>query len=136
LQDAQKASSDTLRNFYWGQGSRSNKLLQQRLERIQNAVPLVEDTGVMSSYVLRMRLTVEELERATRTVKAYDSQIATTFAAYKWIRVLWRCWQDHTIYREDHYLAALRKAGSPIIAWMEKNPPITRVKKTKTTKAK
>jgi transposase len=243
LQEAQKVSPDTLRNFYWGQGSRSKARLQERLERIEKAVPLIDDPGVMSSYVLRMRLTVEELERATRTVKAYDSQIATTFAdhperalfanlpgagpvfaprllasfgtqrdrygdpaslqcasgiapvtkqsgkkrhvhrryrcseffkqsfhewaaesrffsawarayydlkraggmghhaavralAYKWIRVVWRCWQDRTIYREDHYLAALRKAGSPIIAWMEKNPPITRVKKTKTTKTK
>jgi hypothetical protein len=42
--------------------------------------------------------------------------------AYKWIRVLWRCWQDRTIYEEAKYLAALRKSGSPIIAWIQKNP--------------
>lgn len=39
--------------------------------------------------------------------------------AYKWIRVLWRCWQDSLIYDETKYLAALRKHGSPIITWME-----------------
>ena len=42
--------------------------------------------------------------------------------AYKWLRVVWRCWQDRVIYREDHYLAALKKHGSPVIAWMEKTP--------------
>ena len=42
--------------------------------------------------------------------------------AYKWIRILWRCWQTHTGYQEERYLAALRNAGSPIIAWMEKSP--------------
>jgi hypothetical protein len=194
---------------------------------------LTDDPGVMHSYVLRTRLTVEELEHATRTVKAYDRQIAVSFKghpehalfanlpgagpafaprllasfgtqreryaaasnlqcasgiapvtkqsgkkrqvhrryrcseffkqsfhewasesrffsgwalafyqmkraegmghhaavrslAYKWIRVLWRCWQDHTVYEEAKYLAALRKAGSPIIPWMEKNPVKTR----------
>ena len=52
--------------------------------------------------------------------------------AYKWIRVLWRCWQDRTVYEEDKYLAALRKAGSPILAWMEKNPAIIRARKNQT----
>lgn len=39
--------------------------------------------------------------------------------AYKWLRVLWRCWQDHSIYDENKYLAALRKHGSPIITWIQ-----------------
>jgi transposase len=236
LQEAQKATATDLRKFYYGQGSRREKLLQQRLERIRQAVPLTDNSGVLHSYVLRTRLTVEELEHATRTVKAYDRQIALTFKshpehalfanlpgagpvfaprllasvgtqrnryaraanlqcasgiapvtkqsgkkrhvhrryrcseffkqsfhewaaesrffsawaqayyqmkraggmghhaavralAYKWIRVLWRCWQDRTLYEEAKYLAALRKAGSPLIAWMEKNPAITRARK-------
>jgi hypothetical protein len=28
--------------------------------------------------------------------------------AYKWLRVVWRCWQDRVIYREECYLAALK----------------------------
>jgi hypothetical protein len=40
--------------------------------------------------------------------------------AYKWLRVLWRCWQDHLVYDENQYLAALEKRGSPIIAWIQK----------------
>ena len=229
LQSVQKATPETLRKFYYAQGSRREPLFQKRLERIRSAVPLTDDPGVINSYVLRTRLTVEELEHATRTVKNYDRQIALCFAqhpehwlfanlpgagavfaprllasfgtqreryataanfqcasgiapvtkqsgkkrhvhrryrcseffkqsfhewaaesrffsgwaqaydqmkraggmghhaavrslAYKWIRVVWRCWQDRTVYEEAKYLAALRKSGSPVIAWMEKNP--------------
>ena len=236
LQEAKKATATELRKFYYGQGSCREPLFQKRLERIRSAVPLTDDPGVLHSYGLRTRLTVDELEHATRTVKAYDHQIAATFKghpehalfanlpgagpvfaprllaslgtqrdryaspanlqcasgiapvtkqsgkkrlvhrryrcseffkqslhewaaesrffsgwalayyqmkraggmghhaavralAYKWIRVLWRCWQDRTIYQEAKYLAALRKAGSPLLAWMEKNPNTTRTRK-------
>lgn len=35
--------------------------------------------------------------------------------AFKWIRILWRCWQDRTPYDEERYLEALRKRGSPLV---------------------
>jgi len=34
--------------------------------------------------------------------------------AFKWIRVLWRCWHDHRLYDEQHYLAALKQRRSPL----------------------
>jgi len=36
--------------------------------------------------------------------------------AFKWQRVIWRCWQDRKPYEEAKYEAALRKSGSPIVA--------------------
>jgi transposase len=36
--------------------------------------------------------------------------------AYKWGRILWRCWQDGVPYDEGKYLAALRRKKSPLIA--------------------
>lgn len=39
--------------------------------------------------------------------------------AYKWQRVMFRCWQQHTPYDEARYLAALRKRGSPLIAHID-----------------
>lgn len=36
--------------------------------------------------------------------------------AYKWQRVIWRCWQNRKPYDERIYEAALRKSGSPIVA--------------------
>lgn len=35
--------------------------------------------------------------------------------AYKWIRILWRCWQDGVAYDEIKYLKALRAKGSPLV---------------------
>lgn len=32
--------------------------------------------------------------------------------AFKWIRIMYRCWKDKTPYDEDRYLAALEKRGS------------------------
>jgi transposase len=35
--------------------------------------------------------------------------------AYKWGRILWRCWQDGVPYDEEKYLAALRRKKSPLV---------------------
>jgi transposase len=40
--------------------------------------------------------------------------------AFKWIRILWRCWHDHTAYNEQLYLAALRRKRSPLAASLPK----------------
>jgi hypothetical protein len=34
--------------------------------------------------------------------------------AFKWIRIVFRCWQDRVAYDENRYLAALVKRGSPL----------------------
>lgn len=34
--------------------------------------------------------------------------------AYKWIRIVFRCWKDRVVYEEGRYLAALAKRGSPL----------------------
>ncbi len=36
--------------------------------------------------------------------------------AFKWIRIIWRCWQDRKPYDEAKYLLALKKKGSPLVA--------------------
>jgi transposase len=33
--------------------------------------------------------------------------------AFKWARILWRCWQERTPYDEAKYMAALRRRNSP-----------------------
>jgi transposase len=58
-----------------------------------------------------------ELKRAA----GMNHHTAVRSLAYKWLRVLWRCWQDSLVYEEAKYIAALKKAGSPIIAWMEQH---------------
>jgi transposase len=41
--------------------------------------------------------------------------------AFKWQRILWRCWQDRVPYDESRYLAALKKRHSPYAVSWAKN---------------
>jgi transposase len=43
-------------------------------------------------------------------------QKAIRALAYKWGRILWRCWQDRVPYNEEKYLSALRRKKSTLIA--------------------
>jgi transposase len=36
--------------------------------------------------------------------------------AFKWQRIIWRCWQSRTPYKEEVYEAALRKSGSKMVS--------------------
>ena len=222
LQHAQKARPDTLKRFYYLHGSRSPKLIAQRLERISQAVPLTTQGALIQSFTLRVQLVCKELRMVVAAIKEFDRQIGEAFAthpdhrlfaslpgagpvlaprllasiggrrerftrnthlqrysgiapvtkqsggkhhvhrrylcskflrqsfheyakesvlhsrwaaayywqqrekgsahhtavralAYKWQRVIWRCWQDRTEYREETYEAALRKSNSPLV---------------------
>ena len=43
-----------------------------------------------------------------------DHHAALRSLAFKWMRILFRCWQDRTPYDEATYLDALRRRGSPL----------------------
>ena len=43
-----------------------------------------------------------------------DHHAALRSLAVKWLRILFRCWQDRTPYDEARYLDALRRHGSPL----------------------
>ena len=47
--------------------------------------------------------------------KGSSHQAAVRALAFKWIRILYRCWQDRTPYDESKYLEALRRSGSPLL---------------------
>ena len=47
--------------------------------------------------------------------KGCSYQAAVRSLAFKWIRILYRCWQTRTPYDESRYLNALRKRGSPLL---------------------
>jgi len=47
--------------------------------------------------------------------KGSSHQAAVRALAFKWVRILYRCWQTRTPYDESKYLEALRRRGSPLI---------------------
>jgi transposase len=55
--------------------------------------------------------------------KGCPHHTAVRALAYKWQRVIWRCWQDRKPYDAARYEAALRKAGSPVVALFDRVEP-------------
>jgi transposase len=47
--------------------------------------------------------------------KGKAHQAAVRALAFKWLRILFRCWQDRTLYDESAYLNALNNRGSSLI---------------------
>jgi transposase len=47
--------------------------------------------------------------------KGTSHQAAVRALAFKWIRILFRCWQNRTPYDESVYLSALQRRDSPLI---------------------
>ena len=47
--------------------------------------------------------------------KGKDHHAAVRALAFKWIRIIWKCWQTSTPYNEVIYLESLRKKGSSLL---------------------
>ncbi|CAB3808856.1 IS110 family transposase ISCps4 [Paraburkholderia ultramafica] len=54
--------------------------------------------------------------------KGSSHHVALRALAFKWIRILYRCWQTRTTYNETVYLNALSKRGSPPLANLSQLP--------------
>jgi len=52
--------------------------------------------------------------------KGKTHQVAIRALAFKWIRILHRCWLDQKPYDEAKYLMALKAKGSPLVAELAK----------------
>ena len=48
--------------------------------------------------------------------KGKSHQAAVRALAYKWIRIIFRCWQTRTNYDEARYVECLRRKGSKLVA--------------------
>ena len=242
LQRLKKAPAKSVKAFYHLHGSRSQELIQKRLDLIEKAVALTDEVALLQSYTLRVQLICHQLQSALQTIEDFQDQIAKIFAqhpdreifqhlpgagqtfaprllaslgtqrerypqatnlqcysgiapvtkqsggschihrrylcpifmkqsfheyakqsilhsrwaaayylqqrnkgcgfhtavralAYKWQRIIWRCWQSKTAYSEAIYEAALKKAGSPLVKLLDsielgKSPLKTLSKKT------
>ncbi len=59
-----------------------------------------------------------------RKAKGERHQAILRSLAFKWMRILFRCWKQRTPYDEGVYVDALRRRGSPVIAAMEETPAL------------
>ncbi len=51
----------------------------------------------------------------SQTAKGKSHQAAVRALAYKWIRIIWKCWQTREKYDEARYIECLRKKGSKLV---------------------
>jgi transposase len=56
---------------------------------------------------------------ALQRARGKDHHAAVRALAFKWIRIIWRCWKDRTPYNEARYLKALTQRGSPLALKLE-----------------
>ena len=82
LSAVKKAKTNSLKQFYHLNGSRSQSLLQARLDLVAKAVPITDDAALISSFVLRVPLICRQLGLLTKTIADFDQQIADTYAAH------------------------------------------------------
>jgi transposase len=230
LHALKKGKAASVKAFYYRHGSRSTKLMEERLALIERAVPVSVERANFHSFALRVQLLCRQLQLVQKSVVEFDEEIAAAFAAhpdrtifaslpgagpvlgprllaslgsqrerferpeqlqrysgiapvtkqsggschihrrylcpqfhrqsfheyakesvrwsrwarayylqqrskgsahhsavralaYKWQRVIWRCWTNRTAYDERIYEAALRKNQSPLVALFERIEP-------------
>jgi len=51
----------------------------------------------------------------SQRARGKDHHAAVRALAFKWIRIIWKCWQTRTPYNEVVYLESLRKKGSALL---------------------
>ena len=108
----QRVKPATLNKFFRSHHSTSNTTNQRRLAETKTALPLtfheyaaqsIQDSFWARAYYAMQRAKGKEHHAAVRAL------------AFKWIRIIWKCWQTHTPYNEVIYLESLRKKGSSLL---------------------
>lgn len=112
---------------------RSRYQTAEEVQQFSGIAPVTEQSG--NSKWVHRRFACPKFMRQTFHEFAKESIIWSTWArayyqqqrrsgkkhhpavralAYKWIRIIFRCWKERTPYNEQTYLAALRRRGSPL----------------------
>ena len=76
------AQPGVLKRFYYAHQLRRPELLEQRLQRIRQAVALTTDEARVSVAVLQLRCLLDQLRACRRHVARFDEEIKTVFAAH------------------------------------------------------
>jgi transposase len=58
----------------------------------------------------------------SQRAKGKSHHAAVRALAFKWVRVIFRCWQTRTAYDEVKYLESLRRKGSSLLTYAASNP--------------
>lgn len=82
LEAVRKARRGTLVQFYHVHGSRSSRLLEERLALVEKAVAVTDESGVIESFTLRVEMLCRQLEALQRTLEEFDGKIEEAYRAH------------------------------------------------------
>jgi transposase len=131
-----------LRGWWWLSGSdRERWASADEVARFSGIAPVIERSGkscrVRWRYFCPKFLRQSFVEYAGESVrhsfwarayyeqqraKGKSHQAAVRALAFKWIRIIYRCWQTRTVYDEVKYLEELRRKGSSLLNYAANNP--------------
>ena len=83
--------------------------------RYQCATFLRQTFVEWAAHSINQSVWAEAYHRQQRA-KGSSYQAALRALAFKWIRIVYRCWKTSTVYDENVYLQALLRHGSPLIS--------------------
>jgi len=79
LQQVQKAKPETLRKFFYLNHSRSEKLVEKRIEIIRHSLPLTNDAAVLEAAKIHTLTLINQINANRNSVQAYDKKIKTLY---------------------------------------------------------
>lgn len=79
LAAVKKAKPVTLRNFYRKHHCRQTNRIEQRIQEISMASPLITDEAIVSASAQMVRVIVLQLSKLNEGIKQFDQQIASLF---------------------------------------------------------
>src|SRR5262245_21390671 len=82
LHALKKAKAASVKGFYDLHGSRSAKLVEQRLALMEKAVPVSDELAHFESFVLRVQLLCRQLQLVQQSIVQFDEEIAAAYAAH------------------------------------------------------
>jgi transposase len=82
LEALQKQSAHSLRKFFYGHNCRGEEKMLQRLELIERAQPLTQDSAVIEAAAFRVQMLARQLKSLLADIVRYDEKIAQLFAAH------------------------------------------------------
>jgi transposase len=82
LASLQRAKPDTVRRFYHAHSVRRSDVIEQRLEAIADAKPLIEDAAILEACRMTVQSLATLLRKMVDVIAGFEKRIAEVFASH------------------------------------------------------
>jgi transposase len=82
LASLKRAKRETIRKFYYAHGCRRGDLIEKRLDAIEQAKPVTEDSSLIEPEIIYMQSLVAQLGALRRSLTNIEAEISKTFQAH------------------------------------------------------